>query len=88
MLKQWRVKGLLVCLQIVKLLKEVVGSIGKLVAPENSDDLAKGIVEVLNKSEQKLQQLGKQGRQRMLNRYSLGYVVEQYINLAIIRSKV
>ncbi|WP_158260036.1 glycosyltransferase [Photobacterium kishitanii] len=67
--------------------KEVVGSIGKLVAPENSDDLAKGIIEVLSKSEQELQQLGKQGRQRMLNRYSLGYVVEQYINLYN-RSKV
>ncbi|WP_181317579.1 glycosyltransferase [Photobacterium kishitanii] len=67
--------------------KEVVGSIGKLVAPENSDDLAKGIIEVLNKPEQELQQLGKQGRQRILNKYSLDYVVEQYMNLYN-RSKV
>ncbi|PSW32279.1 glycosyl transferase [Photobacterium phosphoreum] len=67
--------------------KEVVGSIGKLVTPENSDDLAKGIIEVFSKPEQELQQLGKQGRQRILNKYSLDYVVAQYMNLYN-RSKV
>ncbi|WP_279131727.1 glycosyltransferase [Photobacterium phosphoreum] len=61
--------------------KEVVGDVGKLVAPKNSDDLAKGIIEILGKSEQELQQLGKQGRQRILDEYSLDYVVEQYMNL-------
>lgn len=61
--------------------KEVVGNTGKLVAPKNSDNLAKGIIEVLNKSETELQHLGKQGRQRILDDYSLDYVVEQYMNL-------
>ncbi|PTB32418.1 glycosyltransferase [Photobacterium phosphoreum] len=61
--------------------KEVVGDIGKLVVPENSDDLAKGIIEVLGKSEQELQQLGTQGRQRILDEYSLDYVVEKYMDL-------
>ncbi|MCD9544488.1 glycosyltransferase [Photobacterium carnosum] len=61
--------------------KEVVGNVGKLVAPENSDDLAKGIIEVLSKPEQELLRLGKQGRQRILDEYSLDFVVEQYMNL-------
>ena len=61
--------------------KEVVGNVGKLVPPENSDALAKGIIDVLSKSEQELQQLGKQGRQRILDEYSLDYVVGQYMSL-------
>ncbi|MFQ2708891.1 glycosyltransferase [Aeromonas caviae] len=61
--------------------KEVVGDVGILVPPKDSEALAAGIIEGLSLSPLIKQQLGRKARERVLKLFSLDAVTEKWIEL-------
>lgn len=63
----------------ISTLREVVGEVGNFVDPENPDDIAQGIVDVLRKDPEERRRIGKEGRRRATNHFSLQRTSDEYI---------
>jgi glycosyltransferase involved in cell wall biosynthesis len=60
---------------------KIVGQTGRVVAPKNPNALADGVIELLNLSVEKRQELGGKARKRIRDYYSLEKIVRDYEKL-------
>jgi glycosyltransferase involved in cell wall biosynthesis len=63
----------------ISTLQEVVGGVGNFVDPEDPDDIAQGIVDILRKDPEERSRMGKGGRRRATNHFSLQRTADEYI---------
>ncbi len=63
----------------ISTLREVVGDVGNFADPEDPDDIAQGIVDILRKDPEERYRMGKEVYRRATNQFSLQRTVDEYI---------